>query len=370
MAAPLITCESIKVVRNGRTILDIPDFTVGEGERLGVLGPTGAGKSTLLGILDMTQRPDTGRILWRGNDVSRAKPGSAVRRKISMAFQIPLLFKGSVYENVAYGLKLRGVTKEEKKKKVGEILELFKVNNLAAADAMSLSGGEAHRVSLARSLVFGPELLLLDEPMASLDPGTKEGLLTELMEILKQLKVTCVYVTHSREEAFIVADRLAVMESGQISQTGSAEDVFYRPATADIAAFVGTGNILPGRILSSNEGLALVETNSVVIEAVAELPAESLVTVCIRPEEIFIEDAAKGKQTGRASARNRLSGKVVSIEILGPVARVTVDCGINLKTLITRRSLDDLHIGLGMKVIAGFKATSVHIIKGGEDDRP
>ncbi|MFA5867222.1 MAG: ABC transporter ATP-binding protein [Actinomycetota bacterium] len=366
MASSLMSCESIEVTRNGQEILNVPAFSVEENERLAVLGPTGAGKSTLLGILDLTVRPDSGRLFWRDEDITRAKPGSAVRRKISMAFQIPLLFKGSVYENVAYGLKLRGASKGERDEKVNEILDLFKVSNLAAADAMSLSGGEAHRVSLARSLVFGPDLLLLDEPMASLDPGTKEGLLRELMEILKKLNVTCVYVTHSREEAFIVADRLAVMEGGRVVQTGTAEDVFYRPATTDIAAFVGAGNILPGRILSSSDGLALIETTDMDIEAVSDLPPESDVTVCIRPEEIFIEDIAKGKRTGRASARNRLPGKVAAIENLGAVARVTVDCGTILKALITRRSLDDLHIGVGMEVIAGFKATSVHVIERGK----
>ncbi len=370
MATPLMSCESVNVSRSGRTILDVPVFSVEEDERLAVLGPTGAGKSTLLGILDMTVRPDVGRLFWRGEDVSRAKPGSPVRRKISMAFQIPLLFKGSVYENVAYGLKLRGSSKEERDRKVYEILELFKVRNLAGADAMSLSGGEAHRVSLARSLVFGPELLLLDEPMASLDPGTKETLLTELLEILKKLKVTCVYVTHSREEAFVVADRLAIMDSGRIVQVGTPEDVFYQPATANIAAFVGTGNILPGRILSASDGLALVETGDVIIEAISDLPPESEVTVCIRPEEIFIEDAAKGKRTGRASARNRLVGEVGEITILGPVVNITVDCGVELKVLITRRSMEDLRIEVGMEVTAGFKATSVHIIKGRKDDNP
>jgi molybdopterin-binding protein len=366
MATPLISCDSITVSRNGRAILDVPALSVEEGERLAVLGPTGAGKSTLLGILDMTMRPDTGSLFWRGDDVSQAKPGSPVRRKISMAFQIPLLFKGSVYDNVAYGLKLRGLPKGEREIKVHEILDLFKVGKLMAADAMSLSGGEAHRVSLARALVFGPELLLLDEPMASLDPSTKEGLIGELKEILRKLKVTCVYVTHSREEAFVMADRLAVMENGRIVQTGTAEDVFYKPATADIAAFVGTGNILPGRVLSSSDGLALIEADGITIEAVSIFPSNTSVDACIRPEEIFIEDAVKGKRTGRASARNHLVGKVSAIEILGPVAQIEVDCGVTVKALITRRSLDDLHLGLGMEVVAGFKATSVHVIERGK----
>jgi tungstate transport system ATP-binding protein len=369
MSTTLMSCDNIRIERGGRVILDVPSFHVEDGERLAVLGATGAGKSTFLGVLGMTIRPDTGTLSWRSDRISQAGPGSTARRKVAMAFQVPLLFRGTVYDNVSYGLGLRGVNRDTRRRKVAEILDLFKISALSGADARSLSGGEAHRVSLARALVFGPELLLLDEPMASLDPSTKEALIAELMEILRKLKVTCVYVTHSREEAFVVADRLAVMEGGHVVQTGTAEDVFYRPATADIAAFVGTGNILPGRILSASEGLALVETGEIVIEAVSDLPVESAVSVCIRPEEIFLEDAAKGKKTGRASARNRLSGQVASIDILGPVAQVTVDCGVVLKALITRRSLDDLHIGLGMEIMAGFKATSVHVIESDKDDK-
>ncbi len=362
MADSLMACENILIERSGRVILDVPSFSVDDGERLAVLGATGAGKSTLLSVLDMTLRSDTGRLFWRHEEISGAKPGSMTRRQISMAFQSPLLFKGTVFENVAYGLRLRRMAKDERDKKVAEILDLFKIGALARVDAASLSGGEAHRVSLARALVFGPELLLLDEPMASLDPGTKDVLLRELIEVLKKLKVTCVYVTHSREEAFIFADRLAVMDNGRIVQVGTTEDIFYRPVTEAIAAFVGTGNILPGKILSVTDGLALIDTAGVVIEAVSDSKPGVNVDACIRPEEIFIEDASKGLRTGRASARNRLRGTVKELNILGAVAEVTMDCGVILKALITRRSLEDLHIGIGMPVIAGFKATSVHII--------
>lgn len=370
MSTTLMSCEKITVERRGRVILDVPSFHVEDGERLAVLGPTGAGKSTLLGVLGMIILPDRGSLLWRGEPMDKAKPGSTVRRKIAMAFQVPLLFKGTVYDNVAYGLTLRKVDKQTIYQKVSEILGLFKISDLAHANAQSLSGGEAHRVALARALIFGPELLMLDEPMASLDPATKDTLLRELMTILKKLRVTCVYVTHSREEAFIVADRLVVLEDGKIAQTGSKEDIFYRPETVKVAAFIGTGNILKGTIQSvTREGLALIETERIVIEAISDAGAGKHVDVCIRPEEIFLEDAS-GKKSGSSSARNRIAGVVSGIEELGAVAEVTVDCGATLKTLVTRRSFDDLHIKVGMEVIAGFKATSVHVIERGEDDRP
>jgi molybdopterin-binding protein len=370
MSANLISCANIIIERNGRTILDVPSFHIEEGERLAILGTTGAGKSTFLSVLGMTLRPDAGVLSWRNEAIIHTQPGSAVRRKIAMAFQVPLLFKGTVYDNVSYGLGLRKVDTGTRRKKVAEILDLFKIGALTDSDVRSLSGGEAHRVSLARALIFGPELLLLDEPMASLDPGTKETLIDELIVILKELKVTCVYVTHSREESFIVADRLLVMESGRIAQTGTAEDVFYHPATANIAAFVGTGNILPGKVLSSSAGLGIVELDGAEIEAVTEIKPGTHVDACIRPEEIFLEKGVEGKPTGKASARNRLAGKVSGIEILGPVAQITIDCGISLKALITRRSLDDLGIGPGMEVSAGFKATSVHVIERSDDVKP
>ena len=360
----LLSAEDVIVKRDERAILDVAAFSVDEKEIVGVLGSTGAGKSTLLGVLNLAIRPEKGRLLWRGQPMTGWQPGSAERRRISMAFQNPLLFKGSVFANVAYGLRIRRERKDDTHQRVLSALELFSISGLAETNVLALSGGEAHRVSLARALVVEPELLLLDEPMASLDPETRNRLLAELKEAIKKLGVSCVYVTHSREEAFMVADRIAVIDKGRIVQTGSADDVFYRPATEPVAAFVGTENIFKGKVVNQDGGLAVVAVGPREFEAVTDAPADTVVTVCVRPEEVYLEKDGKSKtQTGRGSARNHLTGTVTALQTLGPTVRTTIDCGVALTAIITRRSQADLGIGLGDSVIAGFKAMSVHILR-------
>ncbi len=364
MSEPLTAVRNILVRKSGRTILDVPSLDVKTGETLALVGQTGAGKSTLLNVLGLITRPDRGQIFWRGDVVKGGLPGSDVRRRISMAFQSPLLFRGTVRENVAYGLKVRRVPPADITKRVVAILEIFGIADRADANTESLSGGEAQRVSLARAVVFEPALLLLDEPMASLDPGTRDKLIREVTSIIKELGLTCLYVTHSREEAYAVADRLAVIDAGRVAQLGSPEDVFYRPATAAVASFVGTENILPATVFDTAEGLARLRidggASETLIEAVTPAVPGSVVTVCVRPEEVAI-DSMTPRATG--SRRNHLAGKVIGVTILGPTARITVDCGFPLAALITRRSLDELALAPGVPVIAGFKATAVHVIQ-------
>jgi tungstate transport system ATP-binding protein len=368
MAALLMSCENVKVVRSGRTILDAPALDIEKGEILVVLGTTGAGKTTLLNVLDLSVRPDAGNVKWNGEDIKGANLGSAIRRKVSMAFQTPLLFRGTVFDNVAYGLKIRGYARPEIDKKVESTLRMFGIENLSGANAASLSGGEAHRASLARAIVFEPELLLLDEPMASLDPGTKEHLLKEVAAILKRLGITCVYVTHSREEAYGVADRLAVIEDGRIAQTGTVDEIFYKPATPDLAIFIGTENVLKGKVIEQNGGLAVIDISGAKVEALTEAPVGENVTVCIRPEEVFVKMSTTGSAASNDSARNRLAGRVEQVDVLGATAKITIDCGFPLKALITRRSMEEMDIGPGVMVIAGFKATSAHVIRKSADE--
>ena len=360
----LLAVEDVKVQRGGRAILDVEAFSVDEKEIVGVLGTTGAGKSTLLGVLNLTVAPDEGHLSWREEPMTGWRPGSAERRRISMAFQNPLLFKGSVFGNVAYGLRIRRMKRNEVRRRVLAALELFSIQDMVENNVLALSGGEAHRVSLARALVVEPELLLLDEPLASLDPETRDRLLAELKVAVKKMGVSCVYVTHSREEAFMVADRIAVIDKGRIVQTGSADDIFYRPATEPVAAFVGTENIFKGKIIKQDGGLAVIAVDSLEFEAVTDAPVGTKVTVCVRPEEIYLEKAGISKKTFSAgSVRNHLAGTVTALQTLGPTVRTIIDCGLSLTAIITRRSQADLGIGLGDSVIAGFKAMSVHILR-------
>ncbi len=172
----------------------------------------------------------------------------AIRRRIAMVFQEPLLLNSSVYQNAALGLKLRGLRGGEIADRLGPWLDRLGIAALAARSARTLSGGEAQRTSLARALVLEPDLLLLDEPFAALDPGSREALLRDFQRIVKEARVTTVFVTHDRAEAFALADRVGVMADGRMLQLGAREDVFLRPASQTVAEIVGVENCLPGRV--------------------------------------------------------------------------------------------------------------------------
>lgn len=357
--------ELIEVVHtySGREVLRVDEISVLEGEMLVILGQTGTGKSTLLRVMNLLESPEKGVIRWKGEDLPANRAGLEIRRRIAMAFQDPLLFSGNVFDNVAYGLRLRHTSAPEIRQRVEKILDLFKIRHLEDRKSDQISGGEAQRVALARALVVEPDLLLLDEPLASLDPVIKEELAKDLIAILRSLKVACVYVTHSREEAFMVADRVAIIEEGKIAQTGTLEDVFYRPNTVSVAGFVGMDNIIGGDVVEQDKGLGVVNIDHGHVEVVTEHQVGDKLFVCIRPEDIVIETVDSEPHPGhKASARNHLRGKVINIDTLGAVAKVTVDCGSKLVATVTKRSLDDLGIHKGDEVIASFKATSVHVI--------
>ena len=280
-----------------------------------------------------------------------------------MAFQDPLLFAGTVVENVAYALEVRGTQRAVARVRVGELLELLGIAPLAERRAATLSGGEAQRTSLARTLVADPELLLLDEPLASLDAPVRERLRGELVAIVRGQRLTCVWVTHDQEEAFAVADRVAVMEAGRIAQCGTPEEVFFRPATPFVAGFVGTGNVLPGRVERSDDGLVTVDLGGLRLEAVSDLPVGTSALACIRPEEITL---GRDRGPDHHSARNRMNGTVTAVVTRGATMRVEVECGVRLQALVTRRSAGELGLDAGVAVWLTVKATAVHLIGGKE----
>ena len=226
------------VVRRGNFTLRLPELQVRRGEILTAIGPNGSGKSTLATTLAMLEQPNAGELRFDGHTVNWRRDVLALRRRLAMVFQEPLLFDTSVFENVAAGLRLRGVGRPELRARVGEWLQRLGILNLAARAARTLSGGEARRTSLARALVLEPELLLLDEPFAALDPPTREALVADLWPLLRQRGTTTVLVTHDFAEAFSLGDRLAVLLNGQLAQIGTADQVREQPVSADVAAFV------------------------------------------------------------------------------------------------------------------------------------
>lgn len=356
---PLISLKGIQMTIEKREVLNIESLDVLSGETLAVLGPTGSGKTTLLKVMAFLAKPTRGEIFWKGEKI-KFPASLSIRRSISMAFQDPLFFGGSVFENISYGLRVRGKKGKELKKKVEEILELFSISHLKFQEARKVSGGEGQKVALARSLVFSPSLLLLDEPLSSLDPLTKEEIIIELKRGIKNFGITCVFVTHDKEEAFAMADRIAVIEKGKILQLGLNSEVFFQPRNLKVARFVGAENLFPALVESNQGGLASLQIPGGTLETVSKILPGKRVIVCIRPEDITL--GKDGEAHERITARNRLKGKVMELESTGPVVKVKVDCGIPLKAIITRQSSMDLNLQPGDEVWATFKATACHLI--------
>ncbi|MBZ5638309.1 MAG: ABC transporter ATP-binding protein [Acidobacteriia bacterium] len=350
----LLRLEDVGVSVSGHPILDLPALGVEEGEIHVVLGPTGAGKSTLLRVMNLLQRPDRGAIFWRGERIPWPAP-LALRRRMAMVFQSPLLFSGSVLDNVAYGLKIRGERGARARAKAEAMLRRIHIDHAARQRASTLSGGEAQRAAIARAMVLDPDLLLLDEPLSALDEPIREHLLEELRQIVRERRITCVYVTHEQSEAFALADRISILGVGKLLQTGAPEEVFYRPSGRAVAEFLKTGNILSGEIVARDGNLARVRIGGRTFWASSDLPPASRVLACIRPEEIHLT------RNGDAGA-NRLDGTVTALLNGGPTIKIEIDCGFPVSALVTRRTVRELDLRRGERVGLAFEPVTVHLI--------
>jgi tungstate transport system ATP-binding protein len=233
----MIEIRNLLIRRGGRNTLEVDSLDIQRGETLTVVGPNGAGKSTLLLALAHLLRPARGDIQFEGRSVNRWND-LEYRRKISFVFQAPLLMDMSVEQNVALGLKFRGVSKDEARERVSKWMKALGIDSLAKRRASQLSGGEAQRVSLARAFVLEPELLLLDEPFVALDPPTHAKLLDDLSNILKQDHRTAVFVTHNLREAAKISHRIAVVIEGVLRQVGTAKQIKLHPADETVRTFL------------------------------------------------------------------------------------------------------------------------------------
>jgi len=353
----LLQVEDLLVLRGGVTVLDIPALDVFSGQVLALIGPNGAGKSTLLLTLAGLLKPVRGGLLFRGERIGNG--GFDYRRHIAMVFQEPLLFDATVFDNVAAGLKIRGMGREEIGRTVPEYMERFGIGHLAKRSARKLSGGEAQRTSLARAFVTKPEIIFLDEPFSALDPPTREALIGDLERILHETHTTAVASTHDQTEALRLADRLAVMNGGRIAQIGSVAEVMNRPADEFVASFVGVETVLPGRVVETSDGVFVAAVEGGEIQAVGHVRTGEGVLCCIRPEHVTLSTNTSFSET---SARNVFSGAIRKITPLGLFHRVHLNCGFDLVAYVTRQSLETLSLEEGKSVIASFKATAVHVI--------
>lgn len=252
----LLELHSVSKAFSGTLILDEITFQVHRGEIVCLLGPSGCGKTTLLRIIAGLERADCGHVSFDGR---RLDDVPVHQRGFGLMFQDYALFPHrDVAANVAFGLRMQHLTKGQIEARVAEMLDLVGLATYQTRRVYDLSGGEQQRVALARSLAPGPRLLMLDEPLGSLDRALREELLNELRAILQSVEVTVLYVTHDQQEAFAVADRLIVMRLGRIIQAGSPQQVYRHPAQPWVARFLGLTNLVPGRIVAVTEGAAPV----------------------------------------------------------------------------------------------------------------
>jgi tungstate transport system ATP-binding protein len=277
-----------------------------------------------------------------------------------MVFQEPLLFDTTVFDNVAVGLKLRHLGSREINERVKSCLHRFRIAHLADRSARKLSGGEAQRTSLARAFATNPEVILLDEPFVALDPPARQALSDDLEQVLRESGTTAILTTHEQMDALRLADRMVVMQQGEIVQSGTPSSIHSQPANEFVATFVGMENIFTGTVTEADKGLFSVSVAGQTMEVMgAGAPRESVV-ICIRPEHVIISLTNPEAAT---STRNIFSGTVSKIIQLGLFTKVYLDCGFSLVASITNQSLESLALQPGIRVYASFKATAVHVFR-------
>ncbi len=359
----VLEARGLTVHRGAVQVLEIPELDLRAGEVLALMGPNGAGKTTLMLALAGLLAPSTGSVQFRGSALQSKGDREAFRRRTTMVFQDPLLFDATVAQNIASGLKLRGLSTAERTPRVIAWAGRLGLSALLDRPARQLSGGEAQRTALARAFVLNPEILFLDEPFAALDPQAREGLIGDLGHLLAETGTTAVIATHDQGEAARLAHRLAVMKEGRIIQRGGLRKVTNHPEDPFVAAFVGMETLLKGQVADCREGLLTLRirkgTGSGEVVALGEAEPGQTVLVGVRPEHV----ALSLHTDNASSARNAFTGAVTKVIPRGPFFKIELDCGFFLTAFVTAQSLSELELRPGRSVVASFKATSVHLIR-------
>jgi spermidine/putrescine transport system ATP-binding protein len=317
-----IEVEAVSKRYGTHTAVDDVSLSIEEGEFFSLLGPSGCGKTTTLRMIAGFIAPDDGRILLQGRDVTSVPPN---KRQVNMVFQHYALFPHmSIYDNVAFGLSVKGVPRREHRARITEILKVVALEGLERRRPRQLSGGQQQRVALARALVNRPAALLLDEPLGALDVKLRRHMQLELKRIQHELGTTFVYVTHDQEEALAMSDRIAVMNGGRAEQVDGPREIYEHPATAFVADFIGSLNALDvtvGEIVGGYAVARVGDSGRVVVAADGAVAVGSPLRVAVRPEWVRIE--AVGAPA--ADGGSRLDGTVSQVVYLGMYTQFHVD---------------------------------------------
>ena len=328
MGAPL---ELKGVTRRFKDVIALNnlDLTVGAGELVALLGPSGCGKTTALRIVAGLDRADEGSVLVREKAIDKLP---AHRRNMGMVFQSYSLFPNlNAEENVAFGLKMRGASKAQRRDRAHELLNLVGLDHHAKRFTHQLSGGQQQRVALARALAFEPDVLLLDEPLSALDAKVRANLRDEIRALQIKTGTTTIFVTHDQEEAMSMSDRVAVMNGGKIAQIAEPDVLYHTPANEFVAGFVGQMNRIPAKLAGSK---ALVLANEVDAKFDWETQPDQAVAL-VRPESLLVEKAPAGNAT------------VVARAFLGPMSKVMLETaeGVSVDAMMTSEQSASLHSG-------------------------
>ena len=340
------------------TAVDGINLDMPPGEFFSLLGPSGCGKTTTLRLIAGFERPDEGQILLDGVDMAETPPH---KRNVNTVFQNYALFPHlNVYDNVAFGLRYKDVSKQDARKKVMDSLALVRLEGLERRRPSQLSGGQQQRVALARALVLNPAVLLLDEPLGALDAKLRKALQIELKALQEEIGITFVYVTHDQEEALTMSDRLAVMSNGRVEQIGTPSEVYEEPQTAYVADFLGVSNLMEARAEGSDgDGRCRVRLGEFELTAgQGERDARGDAKIVIRPERVRLEDA------GTAGA-NRVPGMVERVVYVGSTMQVIVHLapGGTLQVWVQNQGQGSLAYQQGSAVTVHLPAEALRVLQ-------
>ena len=355
----MIDIKDLQKEYGNNTVLSNIDLNIPAHTVTSIIGPSGSGKTTLLRLIALLERPTDGSIVFDGVDTHASeKVRLEMRRRMVIVFQKPIVFNGSVYDNVVYGLRIRGKEKNLMTNLALDALDAVDLSGYENRNARSLSGGEVQRVALARAMVTEPELLMLDEPTANLDPVSATRVERLITRVTRESHTTVIMTTHNMTQGQRLADQIGVLIGGEMLQIGSPGNVFNLPNSKEVADFVGVQNVLEGKIGSKKDGLVNIAIGRHILEGISNLGPGADILACIRPEEVILSLTQPS-----SSARNAFYGVVTAMAITGPLVLVTVDCSFPLMAFITNRSAQEMELREGLEVCASFKASGMHIVE-------
>ena len=347
--------ENLRKVFGSNVSVQTFDIAVERGEFISFLGPSGCGKTTTLRMVAGFEKPTSGDIRIDGRDVVGLRPN---QRNIGMVFQSYALFPNmTVAQNVAFGLKIAKRPQAEIDARVSEMLEMIKLPHLGGRFPYQLSGGQQQRVALARALAGKPQLLLLDEPLSALDAKIRASLRTEIRDLQRRLGITTIYVTHDQEEALAMSDRIVVMSEGRIEQLGTPFEIYNRPRTRFVASFVGTLNMLRGKVVDPATGTINVDDQDIRLsEPITGAKAGEARTVALRPEAASLAPGNEGE--------NAMRGQIEDVSFLGAIVRVKVRFKENVISLDTFNNSAARPPERGQPATVSFAPADVQMLEG------